>query len=359
MDASQVAGGLPLRARGLPRVRVHARAQATALFVLAAVLLPPAQTSRPSAPANLLAVPGPGTIELSWQPPKSNGTGRVIGVRVYRDGAAIATLPAGARSYIDDSVEAGAIHAYRVAAVSRIGEGARSSGLRASGLSVPGAPTTLSHDPVSIPGAIVLQWAPPPIDGGSNITGYGVYRNGELVRSIDASTTTYTDDGLTGGQDHVYEISARNELGEGPRSLPLTARVAPTPLQIGVKANTPERVRTTTPLIGGVTYIVEASGVYGYGPGQADAECSNTDQDPLFTSNRWAHRTRGDVLDLHIGGVAVRWEPSVPTTQGCSIDHVYRYRLRPTVTGVLEVGIIDINYSDNKGLLLVKIYPQG
>lgn len=53
------------------------------------------------------------------------------------------------------------------------------------------------------------------------ITGYKIYRNGVLIASPTASP--FANVGLTNGQLYSYEVSAVNEIGEGPRAGPVTA----------------------------------------------------------------------------------------------------------------------------------------
>lgn len=52
------------------------------------------------------------------------------------------------------------------------------------------------------------------------ISNYKVYRNGALVASPVASP--HTDTGLVNGQPYTYQVSAVNEVGEGPKTSPIT-----------------------------------------------------------------------------------------------------------------------------------------
>ncbi|HUS61636.1 MAG TPA: fibronectin type III domain-containing protein, partial [Acidimicrobiales bacterium] len=335
------------------------KGSAVAAVMVAALVLQPTTAVRPTAPRDFAADPALSAVEVSWRLPAEAGSGRLRGIRLYRDGSAIANLGPATTSYVDTKVQPGALHSYRVAAFNRVGEGGRSKAIRAARLSVPGMPTALSHDPVSVPGGVVLLWAPPESDGGSLVTGYAIFRDDVEIATTEGRVTTYTDENLLGSQDYIYEVAARNDVGPGVRSAPLVARVAPHPLTLRISSRDLEPVRSTSPLIGGVAYVVEVAGAYTYGRGEADAECSTAGTDFQFKANRYGYRSKGDPLDLVIGGVAVKWEPSVPTSEGCSVDHVYRYRLRPRATGLLEMSVFDLNYSDNRGALLVTVYPQG
>ena len=76
-------------------------------------------------------------------------------------------------------------------------------------------------------GQVVLIWTSPD-DGGSDITGYVIYRGTETGAETELTALgvvlTYTDDGLTNGQSYFYTVSAVNEVGREPvptRSRPL------------------------------------------------------------------------------------------------------------------------------------------
>ena len=50
----------------------------------------------------------------------------------------------------------------------------------------------------------------------SGASGYKVYRNGALLTTVDASTTSYHDEAPL-GMDLTYEVEAYNIYGIGPR----------------------------------------------------------------------------------------------------------------------------------------------
>jgi len=92
--------------------------------------------------------------------------------------------------------------------------------------SVPSAPRNLQASAGD--GQVELTWDVPSDDGGGSITDYKIYRgttSGSLSyhHSVDGSTTSYTDSGLTNGQTYYYQVSAVNSAGEGDKSAEVSA----------------------------------------------------------------------------------------------------------------------------------------
>ena len=86
----------------------------------------------------------------------------------------------------------------------------------------PSSPTGLTAKAVSS-SQISLSWTAPSNDGGSPITGYGIYRGttsgGEIaVATVSGSTLTYTDGGLFSNQSLYYFVTASNPAGASPPS---------------------------------------------------------------------------------------------------------------------------------------------
>jgi hypothetical protein len=90
---------------------------------------------------------------------------------------------------------------------------------------VPGVPTAFLVTPDD--GSVTLSWSEPADDGGSNITGYRIYR-GLMEDGLgiveDVTVMFYTDTGLQNGQTYYYAVSALNTQGEGEKTeiLPAT-----------------------------------------------------------------------------------------------------------------------------------------
>ena len=114
-------------------------------------------------------------------------------------------------------------------------------GARTIGASTtPGAPTALGA--VAGDSQVALSWTAPSSDGGSQITGYTVYRgtapNPTGVLTTTPVQTTFTDTTPQNGTTHYYKVAAVNANGAGVKSneasaTPIAA-VAPTTLSTPV-----------------------------------------------------------------------------------------------------------------------------
>jgi hypothetical protein len=77
-------------------------------------------------------------------------------------------------------------------------------------------------------GKVTLIWQAPADDGGSDITGYKVYRRqaegaASLLGTVDASTLTYVDTSGTTGVTYSYSVVATNANGAGAESATVNA----------------------------------------------------------------------------------------------------------------------------------------
>src|SRR5947199_6255592 len=74
---------------------------------------------------------------------------------------------------------------------------------------------------------VTLTWQAPASDGGSPITNYKIYRGttsgGETLVATIGNQLSYSDGGLTNGVTYYYQVSAVNNVGEGPRSNEISA----------------------------------------------------------------------------------------------------------------------------------------
>ncbi|HZM80550.1 MAG TPA: fibronectin type III domain-containing protein [Candidatus Limnocylindrales bacterium] len=178
----------------------------------------------PAAPTGLNAVPGNGTVGLSWA--ASSGA---TSYSVYRGTSAggegttaIATVTG--TSFTNTGLTNGTRYYYKVRATNAAG----SSGLSAEVSAVPSATGTPPRVPFGVvitprTGNILLQWG-----FMSEATGYNVYRSttpGAETLLVHVTSPTYIDTGVTAGVTYYYQFTATNAGGESARTaeFPATA----------------------------------------------------------------------------------------------------------------------------------------
>ena len=151
----------------------------------------------PSAPGSLTATASSTKNVLTWTAASDN-----IGVAaydVYRNGTYLATVPPTVTSYTDKTATSGTGYTYQVAARDLAGNTTRASVNVNGGPSdttPPTAPGNLTATATG-PTTVALSWQASTDNVG--VTGYTIYRGGTAIATVDGSTTSYTDSGLTPG----------------------------------------------------------------------------------------------------------------------------------------------------------------
>src|SRR5207244_2938722 len=191
---------------------------------------PTAPATPPGAPQGLGATAGDATVTLTWSAPNSNGGSPITNYRIYRgtssNGETLKATIGNVLTYTDTTVTNGVTYYYQVSAVNNAGEGPKSNEASATPnappppASPPSAPTNLV---ATVGNAQVgLTWQAPTSNGGSPITNYKIYRGttsgGETLVATIGNQLSYSDGGLTNGVTYYYQVSAVNNVGEGPRS---------------------------------------------------------------------------------------------------------------------------------------------
>jgi chitodextrinase len=105
---------------------------------------PPSDTTPPTSPTGLTAVPSPGRVDLEWQPASDNVA--VTGYEVFRNGALLVELGA-LTSYADTTVAPTTQYTYEVRALDAAGN--RSSFSNAASATTPGSQQTLTFAPLA------------------------------------------------------------------------------------------------------------------------------------------------------------------------------------------------------------------
>src|SRR5437660_286908 len=215
----------------------------------------------PSAPQNLAATGGSAQVTLTWQAPASNGGSPITNYRIYRGLSpgteTLLTTVGAVTSYTDTAVTNGVTYYYQVSAVNNAGEGPKSNEASATPSAVPPPPTPPpAPQNLAATGGnaqVTLTWQAPASDGGSPITNYKIYRGttsgSETLVATIGNQLSYSDGGLTNGVTYYYQVSAVNNVGEGPRSneMPATPTAPPPPASppsapanpVGDAGNTP------------------------------------------------------------------------------------------------------------------------
>lgn len=183
---------------------------------------PPPATA-PAAPVLSVGATGNASVPLSWTTP-ANGGSAITGYKVYRGTASAGeTLYASlgvVNTYTDTSATNGTTWYYQVTAVNAVGESARSNEVSATPTWSPTAPQNLSGAGAGS-NSVNLTWTAPASNNGSAIQYYNVYRgttSGGETLTASSTVTSFTNSGLTAGTLYYYQVSAKNGVGEGPKS---------------------------------------------------------------------------------------------------------------------------------------------
>ena len=179
-----------------------------------------------SAPANLTFIEiTPHSVTLSWEDTNDNETG----FKVIRDGEVIATLEANSTTYTDTNLTAGKEYEYQVVATN--GE-TDSPPISEKVITDRGVPNEISDLKAEINGSesITLIWK----DNSDNETGFKVIRDGEIIATLEANSTTYTDTNLSPDSEYEYAVVAFNDYGDS-KPATIKAKTAEDPVMTYVK----------------------------------------------------------------------------------------------------------------------------
>ena len=171
-------------------------------------------TVRPAAPSNLSAqATSCNQVTLYW----TDNSGNEEGYKIYRNGSYVGQVGMNATSYQDTGLSENTTYSYYVRAFRGSIESDTSNTASATTHACPPnvcpAPGNLTAAALSQT-SIRLNWQ----DTCGNEDSFKIFRNGTQVGTVGASTTTWTDNGLSCGTTYSYSVKAHNAGGDSPAS---------------------------------------------------------------------------------------------------------------------------------------------
>jgi hypothetical protein len=152
------------------------------------------------------------TVKLTWTDTSDNESGFVI----YQDGKAVKCVSADATSQVIDGLEEGHTYTFTVRARNDAGYSDPSNEVTAT----TSVSTVAPHSPTGLEAiaknktCVKLKW----VDNSNNESGFKIYKDGELVKTVPANSTCTTVSGLTKNTEYKFEIVATNSVGDSATS---------------------------------------------------------------------------------------------------------------------------------------------
>jgi hypothetical protein len=180
----------------------------------------------PDAPTGLTAVSGINQVTLTWAAPVNNGGSPIDYYVVYQDGVALPDHPSGLTTtisvqYVYLSPMNFHLYSWTVAAHNAIGIGPQCDPATANPVNTPGAIESIRVSPED--GAVYIDIYRPGgrVDtGGLPLLYYIIYQDG--VDVLHTTEVGPTISGLTNGQSYSFSAAMHNEVGDGPKTTPVT-----------------------------------------------------------------------------------------------------------------------------------------
>ncbi|MBF5081111.1 fibronectin type III domain-containing protein [Quadrisphaera sp. INWT6] len=171
----------------------------------------PTDLSAPAVPARPSAVAGDTAVSLSWAPSSESD---LASYRVVRGGTEIAVVTAPTTTYTDRAVTNGTAYDYALVAVDTYGNASAATTPLVSAtprdLTPPAVPAGLTATRGDT--RVVLSWT---ANSEGDLTSYRVLRDGVVIATVTAPTTSYTDTGLTNDTAYDYSLAADDAAGNG------------------------------------------------------------------------------------------------------------------------------------------------
>ncbi len=195
---------------------------------------------KPKPPKNLENATGYGYVNLTWQSPDSNGGSEITEYRIFKyddptdyrnhsNYTFIGSVNGTTWHYNDSNVTNGEMYHYHVRSVNDIGTSGPSEIHNVTPLGLPLPPKYMLWH--SGDWFVNFTWFAPDDDGGTNITGYSIYRSNvtnstgnrssnttmehiSVLDSVNATTFSYNDTSVINGNSYTYFLTSRNRIGE-------------------------------------------------------------------------------------------------------------------------------------------------
>ena len=315
----------------------------------------------PSVPAGVTAVAAtPVQVNVSWQASTDNVG--VAGYHVYRNGLLVATITTGT-TYPDVGVVDASSYTYTVDAFDAAGNSSLASS--------PVAVTTPDGTPPTVPtglnatatayNQVTLAWSASADNVG--VASYTISRGGQIIATVAAGTTVYSDQSVTPSTTFSYTVSAVDAAGNtsAPSSTATVTTPAmpdttpPTvPLNVAAKATSGTQVNVTWSAaadnVGVTGYQIFRNGnAVGTTTGLSFADTGLHD----VTTYRYtvdAYDAAGNTSSVSSSVSATTPDATAPTPPG---------QLKVTAASYNQVGLSWTAAADNVGVVGYVIYRAG
>lgn len=204
----------------LQAVDTHGNASAAS----AAVSATPADTTAPAVPTGLAAAPGDGQVVLTWT---ASTEADLAGYDLFRDGVRVqgAVLGKSVTTFTDTGLTNDRTYSYALRARDDAGNPSAASApvtAKPTDLTPPAVPARPSA--VAGDGVVSLSWTP---SSETDLASYQVLRDGAVIATVTAPTTTYDDRSAVNGTTYGYALSAVDTHGNASAATAPPVSAAP------------------------------------------------------------------------------------------------------------------------------------
>ncbi len=186
---------------------------------------------KPDAPSTPSVDAGDGKITVSWSTPSNDGTAitsytlLLTGERTMQEVIRSGDSEFSSRTHTFTGLANGSRYFVTVLATNQAGDGPASPAAAETPAAAPSAPTNVqASDDASSPSgkSASVSWSSPATDNGADVTDYRIYVNGDYAASSTGHSATVR---VPANGTVEIAVSARNRIGEGPRSAPVSVTV--------------------------------------------------------------------------------------------------------------------------------------